>query len=71
MSASEFPPPFDEDGAKKPWHKPTMHILTDMLNTWGAPTLKVDTPPVTYEDESLKTPSPEINAGKNYRPITV
>ena len=67
MSASEFPPPppLDEDGAKKPWHKPAMFDLTDVIDTGGAPTLK-DDPSSIYEVEDG---SP--NRGKTYRPTTV
>ena len=49
-----------------------MYDLTDVIDTGGAPTLKPDPPPVViFEDESRKTPSPNSNAGKTYRPITV
>ena len=62
------PPPLEkEDGAKKPWHKPAMYDLTDVLDTGGAPTLKADPPPVViFEDENHPGPT----QGKSYRPIT-
>lgn len=53
-----------EPHAKMPWRKPTLYLLTDLMDTTGAPTGKVPSPN-GFEDESTT-----IGMRKQYRPTT-
>ena len=56
-----------EEGAKKPWHKPTIYLLTELGEISGAPTNK---PAGNPAGENEAHPDPyQIN--KNYRPLPV
>ena len=59
-----------ETPAKKPWSRPTLYVLTDLIDNHGSPTNKTHNPynfPIT-EDETIP-PTPG-SKGKNYRPAS-
>ena len=61
----------DEAPAKKPWSRPTFYILTDVIESHGAPTGKTHHPfgnPVS-EDETIVV-TPGTSRYKKYRPAT-
>ena len=59
-----------EAPAKKPWSRPTFYVLTDVIQSHGAPNAKTHSPygNTVNEDETIP-PSPGSNL-KNYRPAT-
>ena len=56
----------EEARAKLPWHKPTVHVLTEIVNTSGGPTQK-RRGPGHYESEGHPDP---YQVNKNYVPRT-
>ena len=58
-----------EAPAKKPWSRPTFYVLTDVIESHGAPTNKThnwEHGLAAYEDETAPAP----NAAKNYAPAS-
>ena len=56
----------DEKPAKKPWSRPTFYVLTDVIESHGAPTGK--TP--GQEDETIPAVPSANSRYKSYRPTT-
>ena len=80
MIDMNFPPPpppkkraglvaMDASGDKEPWHKPSLHVLNELVQTSGSPTLKGHPNTDTQEDET--NPFGKNYRQKNYRPISV
>ena len=58
-----------EAPAKKPWRRPTFYVLTDVIESHGAPNIKVDqNTGQGTEDESI--PPSNLTHYKKYRPTT-
>ena len=79
MTQGEFPPPppsgdlsmtreaagSERNGRRQPWRKPTLHDLTNYLDTGGSPTDKDHmNNPYDFEDETAPPPANR----KSYRP---
>ena len=62
-----------ESAEKKPWSRPTFYVLTDVIESHGAPNLKSHHPFGTRvsEDETIPVPpSGTVTKHKAYRPAT-
>ncbi len=57
---------------KKPWSRPTFYVLTDVIESHGAPNLKSHHPfgTLVQEDETIPTGPGGNTRFKNYRPAT-
>ena len=55
-----------EEPAKKPWSRPTLYVLTDIILSSGSPSSPKTN---TIEDETIPPLNPSPNL-KNYRPTT-
>ncbi len=56
----------DEKPTKKPWSRPTFYVLTDVIESHGAPTGKVGG---SHEDETIPSGG-GASRYKSYRPAT-
>lgn len=56
------------DDHRKPWHRPTFYVLSDLINTSGG-SKNHNGVAISAEDET-RHPTDPIPKGKNYRPIS-
>ena len=72
-ASSGSPPVASASGeapAKKPWSRPTFYVLTDVLESHGAPTAKSHDPFGNDIDEDETIPPSNLTHYKKYRPAT-